>query len=174
MNKEERDQFLEEVMVAHGSELVRLAFTYVKNIEAAKDLVQNTFIKCYERIDHFRYEAQIKTWLYRITINECKDYLKSWSYRTEKAVDFLQTTVKAIRPSVEEEWLVKSDRQQMKRIVLSLPTNYREVIYLYYYQSLKIEEIATVCSLNENTVKTRLRRAKQKLKEKLEEVHVHG
>ncbi len=174
MNKYEKDQLLEQVMVEYGNELVRLAFTYVKNSETAKDMVQNAFIKCYENLDDFRFDASLKTWLYRITINQCKDYLKSWHHKKVQAKHFIQDTAQNILPSAEHKVLAKSEQQEMKDFIFALPANDREVLYLHYYQSLKLEEIAEMTGVGLNTVKTRLRRAKQKLKRKLEEAAVYG
>lgn len=61
MNKEEKDFELERVMIKYGNELMWLAFSYVKDTETAKDMVQNSFIKCYKNLDSFRYDSQIKT-----------------------------------------------------------------------------------------------------------------
>ena len=150
-------------MIEYGNELVRLAFSYVKDTEIAKDMVQNTFIKCYQNLDSFRYDAQIKTWLYRITINECKDYLKSWNYKMVQVKSFINETARSILPSVEKTVIDKYNNENMKDTISTLPKEYREVVYLFYYDSLKTEEIAKVLDIPVNTVKTRLRRAKQRL-----------
>lgn len=94
MEESLKEKLLEEIMLEHGSDLVRLAFSYVKDKETAKDMVQNTFIKCYENLDGFRYESSLKTWLYRITINQCKDYLKSWNYRKVQVKSILEGAIK--------------------------------------------------------------------------------
>lgn len=174
MIESRKDILLEQIMIDHGNELVRLAFNYVKDKETAKDIVQNTFIKCYKHLDNFRYESSLKTWLYRITINECKDYLKSWHFRMVKAKDFVQEAAKSLSSSTEDKVIKESENLRIKHIIFSLPPIYREVIYLYYYESLLIEEIAEVTELNVNTIKTRLRRAKQKLKTKMEEEGIYG
>lgn len=161
-------------MIKHGNELLRLAFSYVRDAEIAKDLVQNTFIKCYKNIDSFRYDADIKTWLYRITINECKDYLKSWNYKMVQVKSFINETAKSLLPSTEKTVIDKYNNEEIKDTIFSLPKVYREVVYLYYYDSLKIEEIADVLDIPMNTVKTRLRRAKQKLESILKEAELHG
>ncbi|MCM3716178.1 sigma-70 family RNA polymerase sigma factor [Alkalihalobacillus oceani] len=168
MEKAEKDRLLEELMIAYGDELLRLAFAYVREKELAKDLVQNTFVKCYENLEAFRYEAQIRTWLYRIAINECKDYLKSWHYRKVQVKDIL-LHYRFTTSSVEQKVMKNANDQELREMVFSLPPKYREVISLYYFHSLKIGEIAEVTRLHVNTVKTRLRRAKQQLKSKLEE-----
>ena len=174
MDREEKDFLLEKIMIEYGNELVRLAFSYVKDVETAKDLVQNTFIKCYKNIDSFRFDAQIKTWLYRITINECKDYLKSWNYKMVQVKSFINETAKSILPSTEKKVIDKYNNDEIKDTIYSLPKVYREVVYLYYYDSLSTEEIANVLDISVNTVKTRLRRAKQRLESMLKEAELHG
>lgn len=174
MDREEKDFLLEKIMIDYGNELVRLAFSYVKDAEIAKDLVQNTFIKCYKKLELFRFDAQIKTWLYRITINECKDYLKSWHYKMVQVKSFINETTKSIIPSTEKTVIEKHNKEEIKDTIFSLPKVYREVVYLYYYDSLTSEEIASVLSIPVNTVKTRLRRAKQRLESLIKEAEVNG
>lgn len=174
MDKEEKDFMLEKIMVDYGNELVRLSFSYVKDAEIAKDMVQNTFIKCYKNLDSFRFDAQIKTWLYRITINECKDYLKSWHYRMVQVKSFMNETAKSIMPSTEKTVIDQYNNAELKDTIFSLPKMYREVVYLYYYESLTTEEIAKVLDIPMNTVKTRLRRAKQKLEPIIKEAEIDG
>jgi len=174
LDREEKDFILEKIMIEYGNELVRLAFTYVKDAGIAKDMVQNTFIKCYKNLDTFRFDAQIKTWLYRITINECKDYLKSWNYKKVQVRSFISETARSILPSTEKTVIDKYTNEEMKENTFSLPKVYREVIYLYYYDSLNTEEIANVLDISVNTVKTRLRRAKQRLESMIKEAEFNG
>ena len=174
MDREEKNYILEKMMIEYGNELVRLAFSYVKDTEIAKDMVQNTFIKCYKNLDSFRYDAQVKTWLYRITINECKDYLKSWNYKMVQVRSFINETTRSMLPSTERTVIDKYNNQEMKESIFSLPKVYREVIYLYYYDSLTTVEIANVLDIPVNTVKTRLRRAKQRLESLIKEAEYYG
>lgn len=161
-------------MIDYGNELVRLAFSYVKDVEIAKDMVQNSFIKCYKNMESFQYDAHIKTWLYRITINECKDYLKSWNYKMVQVKSFIHETAKSIIPSTEKTIIDKYNNEKIKDTIFSLPKIYREVVYLYYYNSLTTEEIAKVLGISVNTVKTRLRRAKQRLHLVIKEAELNG
>ncbi|MDZ5711046.1 sigma-70 family RNA polymerase sigma factor [Jeotgalibacillus haloalkalitolerans] len=167
MNSKGRDQLLSELMKAHGDELVRLAFTYVKSEETAKDMVQNTFMKCYQHLDSFRGESAYRTWLFRITINECKDYLKSWHYKKTVAAE----KVKEISTfaSAEKAAIRHEQQREVNIALLALPTGYREVLDLYYFRDFKIEEIAELIGEKQNTVKTRLKRGREKLKVMLEE-----
>lgn len=173
MDKSNRNLLLEEIMKEYGDELVRLAYSYVKDADIAKDITQNSFVKCYKKLDSFRGDSKIKTWLYRITINECKDHLKSWNHKKVQVMDYIQENTKSQLPSAETTVLKETKNQQIKDIVLALPKKYREVIHLYYFESLNIEEVAEVTDLAVNTVKTRLRRAKQRLKIKMEEADVY-
>ncbi|MEK4244389.1 sigma-70 family RNA polymerase sigma factor [Psychrobacillus sp. FSL K6-2684] len=174
MDREEKDYILEKMMIEYGNELVRLAFSYVKDTETAKDMVQNTFIKCYKNLDSFRFDAQIKTWLFRITINECKDHLKSWNYKMVQVKSFINETAKSILPSTEKTVIDKYNNEELKDTIFSLPKVYLEVVYLYYYDSFTTEEIAEVLDIPVNTVKTRLRRAKQRLESMIKEAELNG
>lgn len=169
-----KEELIEEMMIEHGSDLVRLAFSYVKDKETAKDMVQNTFIKCYEHLDEFRYESSIKTWLYRITINQCKDYLRSWNYRKVHTKAVLESAIKPFLRATEDIVIKKSESKELKDIIFSLPQNYREVIYLYYFKSLSITEITEVTDLKPSTVKTKLSRGRQRLKNSLKEAGIYG
>ncbi|MFC0525151.1 sigma-70 family RNA polymerase sigma factor [Pontibacillus salicampi] len=169
----EKHYWLDEIMKQYGDELVRLAYTYVKDGETARDLVQNTFMKCYEKSETFRGDASQKTWLYRITINQCKDYLRSWHHKKVRTISYIQEKVSSTTPSAERVVVEQAGNEEIQEVLFTLPKKYREIIYLYYYKSLKLEEIASVTDLEINTVKTRLRRARLKLRGKMEEAGVH-
>lgn len=173
MKKEEKDLMLEKLMIRYGDELVRLAFSYVKDIESAKDMVQNSFIKCYNNLESFRKDSHLKTWLYRIVINECKDYLKSWNYKKVQVKSFINETTKSILPSLERIVIDKQNNKRLKDTIFSLPKIYQEVVYLYYYESLSTEEISIVLDVSVDTIKTRLRRAKQRLEPLIREAELH-
>src|SRR5690625_3225553 len=114
MADDRQEAMLEKIMIEHGSDLLRLAFSYVKHRETTKDMVQSTFIKCYENLDNFRFESSIKTWLYRITINQCKDYLKSWHFRKVQAKSFLDSAIASFLPSAEDKVIKKTEREEIK------------------------------------------------------------
>ncbi|WP_341321208.1 sigma-70 family RNA polymerase sigma factor [Solibacillus sp. FSL H8-0523] len=158
---------LEQFIKTHGEELLRLAYTYVKNKEAAEDIVQDVLLKAFEQHDQFRGEASYRTYLYRMTINRSTDYLRSWSYKNTILTEKFQKLIKGTK-SAEQEVLVLSENRTLGEAVLNLPVKYREVIILYYYKELKIDEIAEMLSCSDNTVKTRLRRGREKLKQTLE------
>lgn len=87
---------------------------------------------------------------------------------------FIHETAKSILPSTEKTVIDKFNKEEMKSTISSLPKVYREVVYLYYYNSLTTEEIAKVLNIPSNTVKTRLRRAKQRLHTVIKEAELNG
>jgi RNA polymerase sigma-70 factor, ECF subfamily len=156
------------LMDKYGDDITRLAYSYVRNLSSAEDIAQNTFIKCYQHSSSFRGESSIKTWLYRIAINCCKDYLRSSYFKRISPTHLIQKFIKEPLPSTESVYFESDDSKALRECVFNLPSKYREVIILHYYDDLKIREIEEILELKGNTVKTRLRKARTILKEKLE------
>ncbi|WP_010191949.1 sigma-70 family RNA polymerase sigma factor [Bacillus sp. m3-13] len=172
MNENERARLLEKVMLEYGDQLARLAYSYVKEEEIAKDIVQNTFFKCYTKITSFRHESTLKTWLYRITINECKDYLKSWAYKRSRMMEIYQGN-RSSAMSSEEEALKKWEMGRVKSSIFTLPPKYREIIFLYYYDEMTMEEIAELLGVPISTVKSRITRGRERLKQEVERREIY-
>ncbi len=101
--------------------------------------------------------------------NQCKDYLKSWYNKKVIMTEDDFTYMESQKESVEQTVIQNAEDRELASAVMSLPIKYREVIYLFYYEELSIKEIATVIEVKENTIKTRLKKAKELLKEGLEE-----
>lgn len=166
--EENIDAVIENLMTEYGTELTSLAFSYVKDYAQAKDIVQNVFINCYQNLYKFKGESLIKTWLYRMTINQCKDYLKSSYFR--RIFSFAKLEKEEQTEINPEANLLNKDRDtRVKKIVLSLTPKYKEIIFLYYYKDFSVEEISTILKVSANTVKTRLARGRGRLKKLLEE-----
>ncbi|MGO5010874.1 sigma-70 family RNA polymerase sigma factor [Niallia sp. Sow4_A1] len=162
------EELLKELIELYAESIKRLAYTYVKNWSAADDITQEVFIKCYEKMEDFRGDSSYKTWLYKITRNKCKDYLKSKWYRSFYPTAFMQERIGNNEFSIEEHVINKLDDLELSQKVLALPTKYREIIILFYYEQLKMKEIEALTHLNVDTIKTRLRRGKKMLQKKLE------
>src|SRR4051794_20952349 len=100
MMLDEREQIIDQLMHEYSDDILHLVYTYVKNRATAEDLTQEIFIKCYEKLYQFNQQATIKTWLYRIAINHCKDYLRSWHYRkitlSNKILDYIPSKSKRV------------------------------------------------------------------------------
>jgi RNA polymerase sigma-70 factor, ECF subfamily len=156
------------LMNQYGVEMKRLAYTYMKDWGKAEDITQDVFITCYEKLHTFEGNASIKTWLYRITINKCKDALRRKNLLDYITLQDFTVLFKKTEESIEQRLSEKDDRMELSEKVMSLPLKYREPIILFYYAELKLDEIGKLTGLNVQTVKTRLRRAKEKLKQMYE------
>ena len=75
---EDREVLMDEIMNRHGQDILRLVYSYVNNKELAEDLTQDIFVKCYKSLHTYKGKSSLRTWLWRIAINHCKDFLKSW------------------------------------------------------------------------------------------------
>ncbi|MGM8214843.1 sigma-70 family RNA polymerase sigma factor [Bacillaceae bacterium W0354] len=171
--KEDREFVIRTLMETYHLELKHLAYSYMKDWGQAEDIVQDVFVICFKKLRTFKGESTIKTWLYRITINKCKDELKRFS--NKKVTVGLPNTKKYDEQNKVETHLIQRDeQQQLAEAIMSLPVKYREVIILYYYNELKTKDIASTLKVNERTVRTRMRRARHMLKELVEEVAEHG
>ncbi|WP_252504371.1 sigma-70 family RNA polymerase sigma factor [Sporosarcina sp. Marseille-Q4943] len=161
---------IDQVMDEHSSYLVRIAYLYVKNWSTAEDIVQEVFVTYFQKSDQFRNEASLKTYLTKITANRAKDYLRSWKHKK----DVLFDTIFASEKGVDEVVLEQERLASLEKNLFKLPLKYREPLILFYYDEQPIAEIASYLDLNENTVKTRLRRARQQLKEFFDEEEVES
>ncbi len=160
---------VDELMRTYGQEIQQLIFAYVHNETIAEDLTQEVFVKCYKSLPSYKGKSTIKTWLWRIAINHSKDYLKSWYNQRVKTADNFGFIIGEDRDSVERTIIQQDDDAQLAFAIMQLPIKYREVIYFYYYEECSIKEVAAVLEVNQNTVKTRLRKGKSLLKKMLED-----
>ncbi len=168
-HSKQREDILRELIDLYAESIKMLAFTYVQNWSTAEDITQDVFIKCYEKMEDFRGDSTYKTWLYKITRNKCIDYLKSKWYRSFIPTDFMREKIeKTEELSMEEQVINKFEDIELSKKVLALPTKYREIIIMFYFEELKMKEIQTLTNLNVDTIKTRLRRGKQMLQKNVE------
>jgi len=158
---------IETLMREYGNDILRTAYSYVNDREAAKDLFQETFIKAYYNMDRFRGDCAIKTWLISIAVNVCKDYLRS-AYQ-KNVVPMEQPVEENIASDDNYEEIENADRnEQIRKVVNALPEKYRDVVLFVYYREMSVAEAAVALGLPEGTVKSRLARARDVLRTKLE------
>ncbi|PLT31036.1 sigma-70 family RNA polymerase sigma factor [Peribacillus deserti] len=159
---------LDWIMKEYGQSILWLAYSYVKDKSIAEDITQEVFISCYNHLADFRGEASLKTWLYRITGNRCKDVMKSWSFKSKKITQSLFDDHHSLEQTPEEAVLKRIEDRELSLKVLALPIKYREVIYLHYFEDYKIEEISSLLGIKSNTIKTRLHRGRVLIKDMYE------
>jgi len=133
----------------------RICFIYLKNNSDADDVFQEVFLVLLKNKATFESPEHEKAWLIRVTINKCKDLLKSYWH---KNVESLENKVLSFESKTENE---------LMQVVLSIPKKYKDVIYLFYYQEYNVPEIAQLLRRKENTIYSQLNRARKLIKEKL-------
>lgn len=137
----------------YGDSLMRIAYTYTRNMEDAQDMVQEAFIKYLTKAPEFLSSEHEKAWLIRITINICKNHLAS-SYIKGRA-------------ELDENLSVCDEHSTLIDAVDSLPEKYRTAIHLFYYEGYSTKEIAKIIGLTESAVTSRLQRGRGLLKKML-------
>lgn len=153
------------IMDDYGTYLTQLSYMYVKNWSTAEDIVQETFITYFKKHRSFKQKATLKTYLSQITINKSIDYLRSMKAHAKTFLSLIQgQTDQKVQASdvIIFERIVRSD---LYRHVLTLKIKYREVIVLYYYENMTTVEIAQLLNLPEGTIRTRLKRGRDLLKD---------
>lgn len=162
----------DKIMDEHSKHLLRIAYLYVKNWDTAEDIVQEVFIKHFLQAQQFEGRASLKTYLTVMTANKSKDYLRSWQHKRNILVSNLFSSTKGI--GIDTTLQQQEEHLALHKAIFKLPIKYREPLILFYYDEQSITEIATFLKSNENTIKTRLRRAKQHLKRFMEESDLGG
>lgn len=138
--------------------IYRVALHACGNQMDAEDMVQNVFIKLFQHKKPFTSEEHKKSWLIRVTVNECHTLFRSvWKSRVQPMEQIECST----QTSMEEP-------SDLYDAVMELPAKYRVLIDLYYYEDYSVKEIADILKMNVSTIRTRLMRARKMLKEKLE------
>lgn len=166
---EDKELLMDQIMNQYGQEILQLTYSYVNNRAVAEDLTQDIFVKCYKNLHTYSGKSKLRTWLWRIAINHCKDFHRNWYNKNVVIAGEKIPSNGTRRELVEQAVLQKEEDDELISAIMTLPIKYREVIYLFYYEELPIKEIAVVTGTGVNTVKTRLRRAKELLKAELEE-----
>ena len=135
----------------------RLCMVYLKNRADMEDIFQNVFLKYVLSSVSFENEEHEKAWFIRVTVNACKDLLKS----------FFRSRTVSFEEVLDQPAIMPPDNREVLEAVLSLPAKYREVVYLHFYEDYTAPQIGRILGKNVNTVYTILTRAKQMLREKL-------
>ncbi|MDG3583627.1 RNA polymerase sigma factor [Galbibacter pacificus] len=142
-----------------------IAMRYVKNADDAKDVMQESFIKAFKKLDQFKAEVTFGSWLKRIVINKSIDFLKS------KRQHFVSLNESFVQLVDDENWEMESplDIADVKFAINKLPDKYRYVVMLYLIEGYDHEEISQILEITNTTSRTHLLRGKQKLQSLLKE-----
>ncbi|NLO85609.1 MAG: sigma-70 family RNA polymerase sigma factor [Clostridiales bacterium] len=160
-----REDVLRRLMAQYKNDLMRMSYAYLKDATLAEDAVQETFVKAYQAMATFRGESSEKTWLMRIAINTCRNIKRdSWFRFVDRSVTTDSLPQKAA--SAEEHALTEA--------VMNLSSKHKEVVLLYYYQGMTLQEISEALNVAISTISTRLKKARERLRRELEGGHDHA
>ena len=155
----EQNRQAERLLDTYGSHILRLAYSYLHNSGDAEDVLQDTLIQFLKAEPVFESGIQEKAWLLRVAANLSKNRIR---YNKVRDADQLQETLAA------EE---RADLSFVWEAVKSLPRPYREVLHLFYYEGCSSAEISSILGIKEATVRTHLRRGRERLKDILKEAY---
>lgn len=162
ISSKEKRELIERAVRKYSDFIFRLAYQNLKNRFDAEDILQDVSIALVTGDAPLCDEKHLKSWLVTVTINKCRNLKRSQKYRRAVSIDdCIKLEAPETKKVMEELW--------------QLPEKYRNIIYLYYYESFKITEIAEMLKKSPNTVSSQLRRARKALEKILEkEKHYYG
>jgi len=170
----------EQLVAERSSDVYALLYRLTTDAEEARDLTQETFLRAYQSIDRFRGEADLKTWIYRIAVNQARNRWRWWRRRRRDATVSLdapgergeQPLAANLRnegaADPEEETLAHERENRLREALLSLRRAYSEAVILRDVEGLSYEEVAATLKINIGTVKSRIARGRLELRRKLE------
>ena len=169
----------EELVRRYQRPISAYVYRMVGNYESALDLTQEIFIKVYSSLRRYREEFKFSTWIYKIAHNSAVDHLRRNATREQSLVmghdgDQFDLPVESTRLTPEQESERKERRGEIESVVRALPANYRELIILRHSQDLSYEEIVDVTGLPLGTVKNRLFRAREMMRQQFVEKGITG
>lgn len=160
---------IEQIIVDYDIELRYVAYRYVRDWILVDDIMQEVYLKVYLNLGSFEGKANIKSWVYRITVNQCIDYLRKKIVQTTVLMDNPEELLATSRESVEKEMMERLEKEQLHERISSLPKDYQQAISLYYLHDYSYKEISEILSRDLSFVKNKLFRGRRMLKEVYEE-----
>ena len=171
----------EKLVNERSGEIYGLLYRLTENAEEARDLTQETFLRAFQSINHFRGESDLRTWIYRIAINQARNRWRWWRRRRREVTVSLDepaigggrlglvATLKSPTARDPEQHALENERERALQKALSgLRRVYREAVILRDIEGFAYEEIANTLNISVGTVKSRLARGRQELRRKLE------
>jgi RNA polymerase sigma-70 factor (ECF subfamily) len=176
------ERALADLADAYSSKIYQLAFRYLRNKEDAEEITQDVLFKVYRKVDAFRGDAQLSSWIYRITFNAAMSRLRTARYQRAQAEDRRAAAASedegsagASRSHDVADWSDMADervlrtqlRQRVFRAILALPAIYRAPVMLRDIQGMSTEEASAMLKVKDQTLKSRLHRGRLILRKQL-------
>lgn len=155
---------LERIISNYNSELRYFAFKYVRDWIVVDDIMQEVYLKIFLKWNSFKNKSTMKAWLYKITCNQCIDYLRSKVFKSTILTDNLEELLSSNIESVEGKLFEKFERERLYQTINALPKDYKQTLFLYYVRNYSYKEISDLLCKDISFVKNKLFRGRQLLK----------
>lgn len=162
MINDDEDAF-NKIIDIYYQKAINMAYFISGNKADSEDIVQESFIKCYNNKKKIKEPQYFQTWLYKIITTTAYTYLKK--HKNETPVDQIYESETIDSLNIEEDLIQKENQSELIKAVMKLPVKQRTVITLYYYNQLSVKEIAKITSSFEGTVKSRLSSGRKEIKQ---------
>lgn len=155
----------EELYQRHSSRLYSIAYRMTGSAADAEDLLQDIFLQVHRRIDSYRGEAALGTWLHRLAVNACLDFLRSKQGKRQQATDSLDEP-DAVEPVAHPSWRPDAalNRIDLERAIAQLPPSYRQAFLLHDVEGLEHHEISDSLGIAVGTSKSLVHKARMRLR----------
>jgi RNA polymerase sigma-70 factor (ECF subfamily) len=174
-------QAFDTLISRYSSDVYGLLFRLTQDAEEAADLAQETFIKALRSIGSFRGDAELKTWLFRIAINETRNRVRWWRRRKREHTVSIDDTVggsdmrvgetlSSASEDPEESLMRRESRKAIEKALMEIPSPYREALVLCDIEGQSYQEIAVTLETNVGTVKSRIARGREAMRQKLKDL----
>lgn len=163
-NPQTQRKAFEQVVNMYSEQLYWQIRRMVVSHDDANDLLQNTFVKAWSNLDYFRGEAKLSTWLYRIALNECLNFLNKQRAERNLSIDEVDST---LLNKLESDAYFDGDevQKQFQRAVLRLPEKQRMIFNLKYFQEMKYEDISDILGTSVGALKASYHHAVKKIED---------
>lgn len=168
------------LITRYSGQIYGLLFRLTQDAEEAADLTQDTFLQVLRSIKKFRGDSELKTWLFRIAINESRNRFRWWKRRRrESTVSLdeqpvhdgvpLNETLADAAEDPEQALMRRQERERLERALNDLPLPFREVVVLCDIEGQSYQEIASILKMNIGTVKSRIARGREEMRKRLKD-----
>lgn len=163
----------EEIVTALEKKVLATCYGFVGNRDEARELAQDVFLKIYRNLEKFQFNSALSTWVFRICVNRCIDYVNK--RKKKNSQNFLEAEYSRIREdarnhdSIDGKLIRKETRKLVRQEIMNLSAKHRDAIILHDFNHMSCKEIAQATNCSEGTVMSRLFHARKKLYGKLRE-----
>jgi len=159
----------EALYQTHAGRVYNLLMRMVGSVHDAEDLVQDVFMLVHRKLESFRGESSLSTWIYRLAVNLCLDHVRGRQARMARATDSLDAETAAEPGTVEPRVPTAISRIDLERAIQRLPAGYRAAFLLHDVEGLEHKEVGSILGISEGTSKSQVHKARMKLRTLLAE-----